>query len=440
MEVLMASQSIRFLHAGGFQLHSVFQGLPEAPESLLELLVHAPFRAAEQVIQAALREEVDFVLLSGDLLDAASGGPRGVAFLLKQFEVLHDNGIPVFWAASPCDLSSDWLNYVQLPDNVHRFSRETVEHKSFSLQDQSVVTIHGRSWNPQRPLRAGEFSGHGADGLQIAVLYGPCDLDGAVNGAITYWAGGGVSGASTTTLGKQVLHCPGWSQGLSPAQSGAHGCTLVHIDSAGDVRMRRIEADVVRWADERVTVSEGASLADVRNVLRLRAQKLLTEAGRHVVVKWTLCGEAWFDNLLMDEGNRNDTLNWLREEFGQGAQLVWSVSLEIEPPSRFRDEWVDEDSILGDYLRTVQEFMEEEEGESKERPLTLDTSAALRQLPGPLAESMSLADPATRVAVLREAALLGVDLLRGDERPADVRQRALEAEQAASSPEHRARG
>jgi DNA repair protein SbcD/Mre11 len=79
----MPSQSIRFLHASGFHLHSVFQGLRDAPEQLLEVLVHAPYRAAEQVIQAALREEVDFVLLSGDLLDAVSGGPRAIAFLLK---------------------------------------------------------------------------------------------------------------------------------------------------------------------------------------------------------------------------------------------------------------------------------------------------------------------------------------------------------------------
>jgi hypothetical protein len=145
-------------------------------------------------------------------------------------------------------------------------------------------------------------------------------------------------------------------------------------------------------------------------------------------VKWTLCGEAWFDNLLMDQGNRDDVLRWLREEFGQGSQPAWSVSLEIEPPAKFRDEWTDEDSILGDYLRTVKEFLEEEEGETKERPLTLDTSAAFRQLPDELAESMSLGDPTTRGDVLREAGLLGVDLLRGDERPADVKQRALEAE------------
>lgn len=424
----MASQSIRFLHSGGFNLHAVFQGIHETPEHLLELLVHAPYRAAEQVIQAALREEVDFVVLSGDLLDAASGGPRAVAFLLKQFDLLRDNNIPVFWSASKLDLSSDWLKYIELPSNVHLFDRELAEQHPLNLDDRPSVMVHGRSWNPQRSLRASEFVPHSGEETHVAVLYAPADLEGAATSSINYWASGGVSGSSTTTFGKQVLHSAGWPQGLLPSQSGAHGCTLVNIDDAGDVRMRRIETDIVRWADERLTVTEGASLGDVRNMLRQRIQKLITDAGRHVVVKWTLCGESWFDNLLMDQGNRDDVLRWLREEFGHGTQPAWSVSLEIEPPGRFRDEWTDEDSILGDYLRTVKEFMDEEDGPAKDRPLTLDTTAAYRQLPNELAESMSLSDAASRASVLREAGLLGVDLLRGDERPADVKQRALEAE------------
>ena len=96
----MSAQSFRFLCAGGFHLHAVLQGLSEAPEHLLESLVSAPYRAAEQVFQTAVREEVDFVVLTGDLLDAASGGPRAVAFLVKQFELLRDHGIPIYWTAS----------------------------------------------------------------------------------------------------------------------------------------------------------------------------------------------------------------------------------------------------------------------------------------------------------------------------------------------------
>src|SRR5262245_11389119 len=135
------TQSLRFLCAGGFNLHAVLEGIADAPEHLLDVLTSAPYRATEQAFQAALHEEVDFVVLTGDLLDATTGGPRGVAFLRKQFELLHDNGIPVYWAGSKLDLSSDWLQHIELPKNVHLFSDEMVEQKSVVVNDQQAAMI-----------------------------------------------------------------------------------------------------------------------------------------------------------------------------------------------------------------------------------------------------------------------------------------------------------
>lgn len=410
----MSVQSYRFLCAGGFHLHAVLHGIPDAPEHLLELLVNAPYRAAEQVFQAALREEVDFVLLTGDLVDAASGGPRAVAFLVKQFELLRDNGIPVYWAASKLDLSSDWLQHVELPRNVHIFSDDLVEQKTVVVNERPTAVVHGRSWNVQRPLRTAEFSPTSHDATQVAVLYGACDME-DLPGKIGFWATGGSSVAATTLVGKQVVHAPGWPQGLLPSHTEAHGCTLVHIDQAGDVRTRRIETDLVRWAEERIVVADGVSLADVRNVLRLRAEKLATDAGRLVVVQWTLAGDGWFDSLLAHHQRRQDLLEWLREEFGKGSQPVWSRSLEIEPPQHLRDEWTDEDSILGDYLRITREFLEDEK-----KPLVFEPSNLGRQLPAELLAALPVNGAALRVSILRQAALLGVDLLRGDQRTTET--------------------
>ena len=79
-EVLMSAQSFRFLHAGSFHLQQTLGGIADAPEHMIELLVNAPFAAAANVFQAAISEEVDFVLLAGDILDPTRAGPRAVAF------------------------------------------------------------------------------------------------------------------------------------------------------------------------------------------------------------------------------------------------------------------------------------------------------------------------------------------------------------------------
>jgi hypothetical protein len=410
----MSNQSLRFLCAGGFQLHAVLGGISDAPEHLLDVLTNATYRATEQVFQTALREEVDFVLLTGDLLDAASGGPRAVAFLRKQFELLHDNGIPAFWSASRMDLSNDWLQHVELPPNIHRFAEDAVEAKPVVVNDDLAAVILGRSWSAQRPLRAAEYSAGSTNARHVALLYCPCELEGLPS-RIGFWATGGTSEATTSHLGKQVVHGPGWPQGLLPHHTGPHGCTLVHIDSAGDARLRPIEAQAVRWAQERVLVPDGASLSDVRSALRLRAQKLLSESDRPGLIGWMLAGDGWFNSPLVHPHRRVEVLEWLRGEFGMGSPWAWSLGLETEPPERLRDEWTDEDSILGDYLRITREYLEDEA-----KSLVLERPRSARDLPDELQAALPVEEPAVRFRVLREAAVLGVGLLRGDDRSAEA--------------------
>ena len=76
--------------------------------------------------------------------------------------------------------------------------------------------------------------------------------------------------------------------------------------------------------------------------------------------------------------------------------------------------WCEEDSILGDYLRVVQRY----EGEIKVELNLGDYTEG--QPPRELAELLVLDNKLVRDTVLREAAILGADLLRGDESPATI--------------------
>ena len=84
----MSGQSFRFLHASDFHLEEPLGGLAEVPPHLGELFLDAPFTAAERVFDVAVRERVDFVILSGDILEPTLAGPRGISFLLNQFATL----------------------------------------------------------------------------------------------------------------------------------------------------------------------------------------------------------------------------------------------------------------------------------------------------------------------------------------------------------------
>ena len=118
---MMTPQGFRFIHASDFRLEEPVDGLASLPERYDEAILDAPRRSAERVFDAALKEKVDFVVLSGNLLSARDTGPQGVLFLIEQFERLNAAKIPVYWAAGLSDSPDVFPSAFRLPANVHVF-------------------------------------------------------------------------------------------------------------------------------------------------------------------------------------------------------------------------------------------------------------------------------------------------------------------------------
>ncbi len=113
----MAKESFRFIHASDFHLERPMQDVLDLPDHLRRILVDAPWKAAAAVFEHAIVDNVDFVVLSGDLLNPVSAGAQGVAFLLEKFEELAAKEIEVYWAGGAADDPDRWPEAVALPSN-----------------------------------------------------------------------------------------------------------------------------------------------------------------------------------------------------------------------------------------------------------------------------------------------------------------------------------
>ena len=89
----MPAEPFRFVQASDLHLEQPVQGLAEVPEHLRAALLDAPFTAAERVFDATLAESADFLILAGDVLNPRHAGPRGITFLLEQFDTRLHAGI-----------------------------------------------------------------------------------------------------------------------------------------------------------------------------------------------------------------------------------------------------------------------------------------------------------------------------------------------------------
>jgi DNA repair protein SbcD/Mre11 len=413
-EVLMPGQHMgqhfRFLHASDFALDEPLVAVSDAPASLAELLIDAPYLAAERVFAAAIEERVDFLVLAGDLVDLKLASPRALAFLLDQFARLDSHGIAVYWACGKLDPAQDWPAIARLPKSVQVFPSLEAEELSHFRGDRPVANLVGRSWHGTSQVQVGKFTGD-ADGLTtIVVAYGQADADRLIEEEVDYWALGSQPQRRSLGSAHRVVHYPGSPQGRCLGESGPHGCTLVHVGGDRAIRTQFIPTDAVRWHNESLAVPDGATRGDVQKLLAERVKVLRSHADeRPLLVNWKLRGIEHLARPTKRHELAAEWLAWLRKEYGPAKPTLWSVGVEFQSPA-LPGEWLDEDSMVGDFLRSLKLLTDADPGD-----IDLTVHVPERFHTAELAQLRSWTAEDHR-EILHDAALTGAQLLGADDR------------------------
>ncbi|MCR9116103.1 MAG: DNA repair exonuclease [bacterium] len=401
---------LKFLHAADFRLDAPLTGLSAAPDHLRETLISAPYLAAKNVFDIALKEKVDLVVLAGNLLDPLRTGPRGVSFLMEQFERLAKKNIEVFWATAESDAVDRWPPGAPLPDNVHIFSQHAVEEIAFHRGEEPAALIMGVS-GPDRQVRAAEFKPSVRDLTTIAVVSGNVDPRQLVGGGVDYWALGGRHDRHVVSQSNPAAYYSGSPQGRAPHESGPHVCHIVVAEETGAIRTQTITTDAVRYARQKLRVEKGAKTLQIRQAVAKRMDELNAEAGeRPVLVSWKIDGAHDLGSPLRKNGGVNNLLEWLRSEYGRREPALWTTKIQIDAPASPEKKWLEEDTILGDFLREIETYQKEDAASLGVSSLIEDEAA--REMYGAIVD---VDDKPTRERVLREAARLAIDMLRGEE-------------------------
>jgi len=406
----MSQRPFCFVHASDFHLELPPLGVAEIPDHLRELFIESAYWAAERVFQTVLSEEAEFLVLAGDLLHPEHTGPRGPLFLVEQFHRLAEREIPVYWAGGSVDPPDAWPSSVSLPENVRIFPRSRIEEFVHDRDGAPLARLMGVSHDRPRTVRAADFEPDPGGLFSIAVAYGTAEPEALQARAVHYWALGSRHNRSTLFSSPHVAHYPGSPQGRRPEEHGTHGCTLVQVDSQQQARTSLIPTDVMRWLSERVVIDEETTREDLETLLRERLHTLVeTTPAVDLLISWTVAGSGPLFSALR-RGLKDELLGWLRSQYGFGPPAAWSVSLDVEFSAGLPLEWYEQETIRGDFLRAIRQLQM-----NADVPLDLEAYVAEEHLAGTLGPLLAVADRPVRDRVLSEAALLGVDLLSGEE-------------------------
>ncbi|MCA9247593.1 MAG: metallophosphoesterase [Planctomycetales bacterium] len=405
----MSNWPLRFLHASDLHLEQPLHGVTEIPDSLLEKAIDAPYQAAERLVDQAIELGVDFLVLSGDVINTHQTGPRGVAFFRDQLARLTERRIAVFWLPGKVDPVGNWPTAIPLPDGVQFFSGDRGEQLVYRREDEPAARIVGLGHDAHGQVQADMLQAAQADTFTIGVGYGQIDRTSIDKSRLGYVALGGAHERELISSPPRAVQYAGTHQGRCPSETGAHGATLIDVDDLGNVRTKFIATDVLRWLERTVTIEGAATRERIENKLSEAMRHAQQNAeGRDLMIRWTVETSLEVARRLRRRHIESDLLAWLREGFS-GLPAAWSVSVTIEAGEAIPEQWYDEETILGDYLRLAHEV------DQNPRQL-LDLSEYLDgdNRDGIVAAAAKIKEPELRRRVLAEAVKLGVDLLAAD--------------------------
>lgn len=354
---------MRFIHASDLHIDSPLRGLDRYDGAPVERLRSATRSALERLVDRALAERVDFLLLAGDIYDRDWQDFHTGLFFRAQMVRLERAGIRCFIVQGNHNAQGVISRQLTLPSNVMVFSSRAAQ--TVKLDDLSVA-IHGRSF-PERevnedlvPSYPPPVPGFFNIGLLHTSLtgraghdtYAPTDLPTLVAKGYDYWALGHVHAREVLNERPRIVFC-GNLQGRHAKETGAKGCELVTVE-AGRVEAEFIALDVVRWSQLSVPL-DGVDRLESLNEAFARALEpvLAGTADRLHAVRVTLTGSTELHRLeAAQPGTLAAAMHAAAQDIGTAEIWIEQVRLDLSTPLD-RAQAAQRQDAVGELVRLV---------------------------------------------------------------------------------------
>lgn len=321
----------RFIHTADIHLDSPLKGLEAHEDAPVEEIRGATRRALDNLIDLAIEEEVDFILIAGDLYDGDWKDYNTGLFFIRQMSRLDKAGIKVFIISGNHDAANQITKTMPLPDNVTLFSHK--KPQSIKIEDIGVI-IHGQSYASRAVVEnlSLQYPQHDSNYFNIGLLhtsltgreghedYAPCTLDDLKSKGYEYWALGHVHKREVVSEDPWIIF-PGNIQGRHIKETGGKGATLVTVEEGRIMEVDERALDVLRWAICQVDLSECETIDSVYDAIRQAFERELDLAGgRTLALRLILTGKSAINAQLYDR-----TEKWTEEFRGIAAGLgdIW---------------------------------------------------------------------------------------------------------------------
>jgi DNA repair exonuclease SbcCD nuclease subunit len=349
-----------FVHTGDLHLDSPFVGLTTAaPPTVAALLRESTILAWRNIVDLALAEQVDFLVVAGDAFERANRTLRGQLEFRDGLARLAQAGIASFVVTGNHDPLDGWEPSVTWPELAHRFGAHDgteiarVYGISYHQRDISANLARHFRRDAEAPYAIGLLHAN-VGGLEGHANYAPCTLADLKASGMDYWALGHIHKHAVLSKKQPTAVYCGNPQGRDPGETDPRGCYLVRVDDAGRTHPAFHPVDVVRWQLLDVPIAELETEEALVDAVTTAVDAARSGADRSIVARVTLTGRGPMHASLARPGLRDDLRTTAQERLGTSEPFAWieglrdatRPALDIEARRKTED-------FVGDLLRRL---------------------------------------------------------------------------------------
>lgn len=360
---------IRFIHCADVHLGRAIAAHGDVNSHFVEKMRQAAYTSFERIIDKAIEEEVDFVLISGDVYDHEQRSIKGEWFVKKQGERLHAKNIPLFIIHGNHDPLGDRLKNENLPENIHVFS-STVESIPLETKSGERVYIYGFSYpkkafyeNPVHLYHRKQDT----TAFHIAMLHGqekmqhdhdpyaPFSVKELQEKDFDYWALGHIHIRQVLSYHPPIVY-PGNVQGSTRKEIGEKGAYIVTL-SKGNTELNFFSTAPIQWERVEVSIDDLQTYDEFLERIEETLSTFKTGSKLYLI---DLCirGAGYLHDEMSDPVKKEELLSLLRDDMFDSHD-IWLDRISAHTvPAIDRESLKEQDHLLGDVVRTAGQLKE----------------------------------------------------------------------------------
>ena len=252
------------------------------------------------MVQLAIDQQVDLVVIAGDLYDGDWTDQNTGLFFVGQASKLVQAGIPLVVIRGNHDAANLMTSTLPLPKNPDgseiMLAADRVDLRTF---DDLAIAVHGRSFRTRAETEnlAADYPAPISGMFNIGLLhtsltgaeghdtYAPCTAAQLTDKNYDYWALGHVHTRGDHGLdGSAPIVFSGNIQGRHIRETGPKGCMIVEIDNSNQCSSTFHELDVVRWELCRIDVESMQHVDEVIDAFQSQLAQMIATADNRLLV------------------------------------------------------------------------------------------------------------------------------------------------------------